>query len=325
MLLSRLTYHGLDGLSGELFGRLESPWGVFLKSNIGLGQFNKGNMNDEDWGGSYVNTVSGQANGRFTYYTADVGYDFLRGTDYKFGGFVGWTYYGQSSDSRGCVQMANPLTSCLSSGDNRVIGGEDTQWNAPRIGMSAEIMLTERWRVSADVAYLPWTDFKGRDYHLLRDLTTFAEQRGNGGGGVQIEGVLSYFITNNISIDAGARMGAGPLICRARALTASSERVRTRFISMELLFEGAAVFAARHCKPQCAERGPIILRRRASAGYRRCEARAFRAMRWHTSANRAGLSTPRRAAGAVPPASLDCRSAARIGTSASRKKIAARG
>ncbi|WFU45267.1 hypothetical protein QA640_39250 [Bradyrhizobium sp. CB82] len=28
IVLSRLTYHGLDGLSGELFGRVDSPWGV---------------------------------------------------------------------------------------------------------------------------------------------------------------------------------------------------------------------------------------------------------------------------------------------------------
>ncbi|WGS19304.1 MULTISPECIES: outer membrane beta-barrel protein [unclassified Bradyrhizobium] len=208
MLISRLTYHGLDGLSGELFGRLDSPWGVFLKSNVGLGQFNKGNMNDEDWGGSYVNTLSGQANGRFTYYTADVGYDFLRGSDYKVGGFIGWTYYGQSSDSIGCVQVANPLHRCLAPGDSRVIGGEDTQWNAPRIGLSAETMLTERWRLSADIAYLPWTDFKGRDYHLLRDETTFDEQHGNGGGGVQVEGVLSYFLTKNISVGVGGRYWA---------------------------------------------------------------------------------------------------------------------
>jgi len=208
MLISRLTYHGLDGFSGELFGRLDSPWGVFLKSNVGLGQFNKGNMNDEDWGGAYSNTLSGQANGRFTYYTADVGYDFLRGSDYKVGGFIGWTYYGQSSDSIGCVQVANPLHRCLAPGDSRVIGGEDTQWNAPRIGLSAETMLTERWRLSADIAYLPWTDFKGRDYHLLRDKTTFDEQHGNGGGGVQVEGVLSYFITKNISVGVGGRYWA---------------------------------------------------------------------------------------------------------------------
>ncbi|WP_342723715.1 outer membrane beta-barrel protein [Bradyrhizobium sp. B097] len=212
MLISRLTYHGLDGLSGELFGRLDSPWGLFLKSNIGIGRFDKGNENDEDWGLEYVlryvNTISGQANGRFTYYTADVGYDFLRGTDYKIGGFLGWTYYGQSSDSIGCVQIANPFHSCLAPGDTRVIGSEDTQWNAPRIGLSAETMLTERWRLSADVAYLPWTDFKGRDYHLLRDMSTFTEQRGDGGGGVQVEGVLSYFITENISVGVGGRYWA---------------------------------------------------------------------------------------------------------------------
>ncbi|WP_141382232.1 hypothetical protein, partial [Bradyrhizobium elkanii] len=42
--------------------------------------------------------------------------------------------------------------------------------------------------------WTPWTDFRGRDHHLLRPETAFDEQRGNGGGGVQVEGVLSYFI-----------------------------------------------------------------------------------------------------------------------------------
>ncbi|WFU39695.1 outer membrane beta-barrel protein [Bradyrhizobium sp. CB82] len=210
ILISRLTYHGLDGLSGELFGRLDNPWGVFLKSNVGIGRFNKGNMNDEDWGLvrgglSYVNTISGQANGRFTYYTADVGYDFLRGANYKVGGFIGWTYYEQSSDSIGCVEIANPTRSCLRAGDDTVVVSQNAQWNAPRVGVSAETMLTERWRLNTDVAYLPWTDFKGRDNHLLRPTTTFIDQRGNGGGGVQLEGVLSYFITKNFSVGVGGR------------------------------------------------------------------------------------------------------------------------
>ncbi|UPU01355.1 outer membrane beta-barrel protein (plasmid) [Bradyrhizobium barranii subsp. apii] len=212
ILISRLTYHGLDGLSGDAFGRVDSPWGIFLKGNIGLGRFNKGNMNDEDWGlgppFSYVNTISGQANGRFTYYTADAGYDFLRGANYKVGGFIGWSYYEQSSDSRGCVQIANPAMPCLPPGDDRVMGSQNTQWNAPRLGLSAETMLSEQWRLSTDVAYLPWIDFKGRDNHLLRPTTTFAEQRGNGGGGVHIEGVLSYFITKHFSVGVGARYWA---------------------------------------------------------------------------------------------------------------------
>lgn len=217
-LVSRLSYHGLDGISGELFERVDSPWGIFLKGNIGIGRFNTGNMNDEDWGlrppyvsvpTAYVNTISGQANGRFTYYTADAGYNFLRGSTYKVGGFMGWSYYGQKSDSIGCVQIAAPKSDpCLAPSDRRIIGSQDTDWNALRIGLSAETMLLDRWRVSADVAYLPWTDFHGRDNHLLRQFTSFADQRGSGGGGVQVEAVLSYFITENFSLGVGGRYWA---------------------------------------------------------------------------------------------------------------------
>lgn len=209
-LVSRLTYHKLDGISGELFERVDSPWGIFLKGNVGLGRFNNGNVNDEDWGASfaYSNTISGQTNGRFMYYTADAGYDFLRGTAFKVGGFMGWTYYGQNSDTTGCAQIASSPPCRQAVGGKVVIGSEDTNWNALRIGLSAETMFLDHWRVSADVAYLPWTDFQGRDNHLLRDLTFFSDQRGSGGGGVQVEGTLSYFLTNNFSIGIGARYWA---------------------------------------------------------------------------------------------------------------------
>ncbi|WP_225709348.1 hypothetical protein [Bradyrhizobium cenepequi] len=181
-----------------------------MKGNVGIGRFNGGSINDEDWGFlgsvSYSNSISGQANGRFMYSTADVGYDFLRSSSYKVGGFVGWTtQYGQKSDTPGCVQIASSLFPCLTTGDNRIIGSQDTDWNAPRVGLSAETMFLDRWHVSADVAYLPWTNFKGRDNHLLRPITTFADQRGNGGGGVQMEGILSYFITSNFSVGIGGR------------------------------------------------------------------------------------------------------------------------
>lgn len=209
-LVSRLTYHKLDGISGELFERMDSPWGIFLKGNIGIGRFNNGTMNDEDWGGAlaYSNTTSAQTNGRFMYYTADAGYDFLRGTAFKLGGFMGWTYYGQKSDTTGCAQIASSPLCHQAVGAKVVIGSQDTDWNALRIGLSAETMLLDRWRVSADVAYLPWTDFQGRDNHLLRDLTFFSDQRGSGGGGVQVEGTLSYFLTNNFSVGVGARYWA---------------------------------------------------------------------------------------------------------------------
>nr|WP_084801646.1 outer membrane beta-barrel protein [Bradyrhizobium sp. Ec3.3] len=208
---SRLTYQGLDGVSGELFARLDSSWGIFLKGDIGIGRFNKGKENDEDsslTNLAYSNTLLSQANGRFMYYTADVGYDFLRDSTYRLGAFVGWTYYDQKSDSIGCLQIASPYHRCLAPSDRRLTSSQDTNWNAPRIGFSAEAMLFERWRVSADVAYLPWTDFSGRDNHLLRPNTTFYDQRGNGGAGIQIEAIVSYFLTNNFSVGVGARYWA---------------------------------------------------------------------------------------------------------------------
>nr|WP_307724535.1 hypothetical protein [Bradyrhizobium japonicum] len=100
--------------------------------------------------------------------------------------------------------MVHPRYTCPANPDT-IIGSQNTQWNAPRVGLSAETMLSERWRLNTDVAYLSWTDFKGRDHHLLRDETTFDEQRGNGGGGVQVEGVLSYFFTKNFSVGVGGR------------------------------------------------------------------------------------------------------------------------
>ncbi len=69
--------------------------------------------------------------------------------------------------------------------------------------LSAETMLFDHRRV--DIADLPWTDFQGRDNHLLRDFTTFDDQRGNGGGDVQVEGVLSY---SSLTVSESASVAA---------------------------------------------------------------------------------------------------------------------
>ncbi|MET3524878.1 hypothetical protein [Mesorhizobium abyssinicae] len=106
------------------------------------------------------------------------------------------------------MQIASPLSPCQVPRQTRIAGRQESDWNAPRIGLYAETMLLERWRVSADVAYLPWTDFRGRDDHLLRPGPTFYDQRGQGGGGVQVEGALSYFFNKNFSIGIGARYWA---------------------------------------------------------------------------------------------------------------------
>ena len=59
-LLSRLTYPGLTGASGELFGRVEHVNGWFVKGFLGAGVINGGQLFDEDFPGvanTYSNTV----------------------------------------------------------------------------------------------------------------------------------------------------------------------------------------------------------------------------------------------------------------------------
>lgn len=68
-------------------------------------------------------------------------------------------------------------------------------------------MLLDRLKLSADVAYLPYTKFVGRDDHLLRAHSTWFDQQGTGRG-VQLELILSYLVTDNFSIGVGARYWA---------------------------------------------------------------------------------------------------------------------
>jgi opacity protein-like surface antigen len=211
VLESRLTYAGLAARPGELYARVDTPVGIFVKGNAGVGKVTDGFMNDEDWGIfgaiSYSNTLSPGESGHLNYWTADLGYDFLIGPGYKMGAFIGFNAYSQSTSTFGCVQIANPLFPCLTPGDNRIVGTQATHWDSWRIGFAGETTVFDRMKVSADVAYLPSTSFVGRDDHLLRLTPTWFDQEGKGAG-VQIETILSYLVTDNLNIGVGARYWA---------------------------------------------------------------------------------------------------------------------
>jgi opacity protein-like surface antigen/outer membrane protease len=211
VLESRLTYDGLTARPGELYARVDTPIGIFVKGNAGLGKVTNGFMNDEDWGIfgfiSYSNTLSPSETGHLNYWTADVGYDFLIGPGYKMGAFIGFNSYDQNTSTFGCVQIANALFPCLASGDNQIVGTQATHWDSWRIGFAGETTVFDRMKVGADVAYLPSTSFVGRDDHLLRLTPTWFDQEGKGAG-VQIETILSYLVTDNLNIGVGARYWA---------------------------------------------------------------------------------------------------------------------
>jgi opacity protein-like surface antigen/outer membrane protease len=213
-LISRLTYDNVTGNTGEFFGRIDTPFNVFLKGNIGGGSISGGHMNDEDWGifgnVAYSNTLSDKVTGPLFYGTIDLGYDLLRGPGYKTGPFIGYNRYEYTMNAGGCVQIANPFSDCVGAfaqPTSHVGIIEQGTWDSLRIGSSAEVMLFDRWKLSGDIAYVPYTKFSGSDQHLdRRPPLTFIEA--GHGHGVQAEAFLSYLITNQLSVGVGGRYWA---------------------------------------------------------------------------------------------------------------------
>ncbi|MCA6109570.1 outer membrane beta-barrel protein [Bradyrhizobium cenepequi] len=215
---SRLTYGDMTGHSGEVFGRLDTPANVFIKGFVGAGSITSGNMHDEDWGihddpgapfVGYTNTLSNPVKGPIRYGTADIGFDVLRGPDYKAGVFVGYNYFREELNAYACAQTANLASGICAPavGPSTLVISQAATWQSLRVGYAGEAMLTDRIKIGADIAYLPYVSFDGRDDHWLRPGTFFL-QSSQGGQGVQAELLLSYFVTPNLSVGIGGRYWA---------------------------------------------------------------------------------------------------------------------
>ncbi len=210
-LLSRLTYPGLTGASGELFGRVEHVNGWFVKGFLGAGVINGGQLFDEDFPGvgeTYSNTLSPQNHGDLEYATLDAGYDFIRAAGSKLGVFVGYNYYRNDVNVYGCTQIAGnpficgPAPFSPAINPNAVSIEEQDAFNSLRVGLDGEFQLTDRLKLSADAAYLPYTSMQGEDIHVLRGLTIPENGQGDG---VQLQAVLTYNIFDNWDLGVGGR------------------------------------------------------------------------------------------------------------------------
>ena len=216
---SRLTYDNLTASSGEIFARIDAPVNLFVKGFIGGGRINSGKMNDEDWGmdapanasvnTAYTNTLSNPVNGPISYGTIDVGYDFLKGADYKAGAFLGYNRVHEVMNAWGCTQLALPASGiCAPSFPSTVLTiTETTTWQSLRVGLSGDSVFWNRVKIGGDVAYLPYVRFDGLDNHWLRDVPTWFTQWGTGRG-VQAELIASYLVTDNFTVGVGGRYWA---------------------------------------------------------------------------------------------------------------------
>jgi outer membrane protease len=217
ILVSRLTYDNMSANSGEIFGRIDTPSNVFVKGFAGLGSIFSGKMNDEDWGlpreflpvpTAYEVTQS-TVTGSLDYATADIGYDVLRGPNYKLGPFVGYNYFHANINSFGCTQLLQPGPNICApppTPGQLSISEKDT-WQSLRVGMSAEAPVWDRFKISGDVAYLPYVHFSGLDTHWARNPVTYFPSHGEGQG-VQTEVLVSYLLTESFSVGLGGRYWA---------------------------------------------------------------------------------------------------------------------
>jgi hypothetical protein len=68
-------------------------------------------------------------------------------------------------------------------------------------------MLFDRWKLSGDIAYVPYTKFTGSDQHLDRRPPLTFDEAGHGRG-VQAEAFLNYLLTEQFSVGVGGRYWA---------------------------------------------------------------------------------------------------------------------
>lgn len=211
-LVSRLVYDDVKAHSGELFGRLDTRWKVFLKGLVGVGRITDGKMNDEDWGLppeiagiplAYSNTLSDLDSTSMHYGTIDLGYDICTGPDYRLGLFVGYNHIEEQYEANDLVQIGLPeLNESLS---DTVVITETDKWDAMRLGLAARLCIHPNWRLDIDAAYLPYVKFRGEDDHWLRGLVDHEVGKGRG---VQFSAVANYRVTPQFLVGVGGRYWA---------------------------------------------------------------------------------------------------------------------
>ena len=214
-LVSRLSYDNFSIFSAEVYGRFDLNTGWFLKGLVGGGGFRKGTLMDEDFPPGitpYSATLSTLDNSSPFYASVDVGYNVFKGPDFRVGAFMGYNYLQEIVSAQGCGQIASNPFICgffPVPGTFKVIT-QNNNWDAMRIGLEGAFDITKRLKLGVDAAWLPVVSLNGTDSHWLRigglpgDFNGSVPEDGRGWG-YQLEGVLSYQVTDYINVGIGGR------------------------------------------------------------------------------------------------------------------------
>jgi hypothetical protein len=138
----------------------------------------------------------------------------MRTPDFKVGSFLGLNVLDQNMNSYGCVQLANPNGPCgnvafpnFPTSEPNIF--QHNTWGSLRLGTAIDVALSDRVKVSADAAYLPFVLSHGIDdhYSLSSGGTVIAQQftEWGYGRGVQLEATLAVAVTDQFNVGVGAR------------------------------------------------------------------------------------------------------------------------
>jgi hypothetical protein len=209
-LISSLTYNGLTGHAAELFGSAKQIDGLFVNWNAGLGKITAGRLTDQDFPpffpGPFSSTISDQGDGSLGYATFDLGYNFVNSNTWTVGLFAGFNFFRESVNALGCVQSAGNPDVCVPGiqGAGLTIT-ERADWWSARLGVAADWIPLPRFKLSGNVAWVPFTRLEAIDTHVLRpDLLGGIPESGHGSG-VQVEGIASYAFTDSFNVGVGVR------------------------------------------------------------------------------------------------------------------------
>jgi tetratricopeptide (TPR) repeat protein len=206
--VSRLSYGGLAGHSGEVFFRVDALDGpltnMFVKGFVGAGKITSGKLFDEDFQ-PFVDPsskTSSSARGNLQYASIDLGYNLLQIDRFRFGAFVGYHHWLETVDVRGCTQIGgNPFICAPALPANLKVITEQDRWETGRAGISVEARLLDRLTWQAEIAYA-WTTQHATDTHYL----TFGRDPASGRGqGFQTESTLKYQLNDSFEIGIGGR------------------------------------------------------------------------------------------------------------------------
>jgi hypothetical protein len=204
LLVSKLTYDQLTGNAGEFYFRGDTKWGFFVKGFAGAGGISGGRLTDEDlpFPGFPYSATTSTASGTLSYGTVDLGYSVIRQPGFRLGGFVGYGRWNEAITASGCTQIAaNPFVCPVPVPASIAVVKETDNWDLLRVGVTADVMLGEHVKLTADAAYVRASQ-KATDDHFF----TFGIDPASGTGqGFQIDAIVSYQFTSAFNIGIGGR------------------------------------------------------------------------------------------------------------------------